>query len=102
MSAMDKRKFEVIQRRQVLLAEISGQREHLGELAKRWQPALRVADQAVFAVNFLKVHPVLIAGLVGLLVVRRNGLSALVKGVWRTWKAYRYVHDFSKRMTSRL
>lgn len=102
MSVMDKRKFEVIQRRQVLLAEISAQREHLGELAERWQPVLRVADQAVVAVNFLRVHPVLLAGLGGLLVIRRNGLSGLVKGVWRIWKAYRYVSDFSKKMTSRL
>ncbi|MDO9053342.1 MAG: YqjK family protein [Gallionella sp.] len=99
---MDKRKFEVMQRRQALLAEISGQREHLAELATRWQPALRMADQAVVAVNFLRVHPVLLAGLAGLLVVRRNGLSGLVKGVWRIVKAYRYVNDFSKKMTSRL
>ncbi|MDO8350721.1 MAG: YqjK family protein [Gallionella sp.] len=99
---MDKRKFEVIQRRQALLAEISGQREHLGELATRWQPALRRADQAVAAVNFLRVHPVLVVGLVGLLVVRRNGLPGLVQGVWRIVKAYRYVSNLSIKMTSRL
>lgn len=102
MSAMDRRKFEVMQRRQALQAKISAQREQLGELATRWQPALRMADQAVVAVNFIRVHPVLLAGLAGLLVIRRNGLSGLVKGVWRTWKAYRYVSDLSKKMTSRL
>ncbi len=99
---MGKRRFEVMQRRQALLAKISDQRGQLAELATRWQPALRLADQAVAAVNFLRVHPVLVAGLAGLVVVRRNGLAGLVKGVWRIVKAYRYVSNFSKKMASRL
>ena len=99
---MSKRRVEVMQRRQMLLAKISDQRGQLTELATRWQPALCLADQVVVVVNFLRAHPVLVAGLAGLVVARRNGLAGLVKGVLRIVKAYRYVSNFSKKMASRL
>ena len=100
-----------MQRRQALLAKISDQREQLAEIGVRWQPALRLADGALVAARFLRSHPVLLAGLAGLagmaglaglVVVRRNGLAGLVKGARRVWNAYRYINEFSKKITQRL
>ena len=102
---MGQHRLEVMQRRQALLAKISDQREQLAEIGVRWQPALRLADGALVAARFLRSHPVLpagLAGLAGLVVVRRNGLAGLVKGARRVWNAYRYINEFSKKITPRL
>ena len=91
----------VMLRRQALLAKISGQREQLQETVENLQPAFLFADRAVLAGRFLRTHPVVTVGLASLLVVRRRGWSALLKGSWRVWKAYRYFNDFSQKLTSK-
>lgn len=91
-----------MQRRQLLLAKIAGQREQLGEIGTRWQPALHVADQAWLAVHLMRSHAVLVAGVAALVVVRRRGVVGLLKGGWRIWKAWRYVNEFAKKITPRL
>jgi len=96
---MGKQMQAVMRRREALLAEVSSQREQLAELNTRLQPVVQVADQAVLAGRFLRSHPVLVAGVAGLLVVRRKGLSGLVKTSWGLWRAYRYFND-SKRFFS--
>lgn len=88
-----------MQRRQLLLAKIAGQREQMAVMATRWQPAFRVADLAWLAVNFARNHAVLVAGVAGLTVVRRRGVVGLLKGGWRVWKAWRYVNEFAKKIT---
>ena len=101
---MSQHRLEVMQRRQALLAKIADQREQLAGIETRWQPALRVADQAWIAVKFLRAHAVLAAGLAGiacLVVVRRSGPGVLVQGAWRVWKAYRYVKEVSKKIAQR-
>jgi uncharacterized membrane protein len=93
-----------MQRRQQLLAKISVQRGQMAELGEKWQTPLRLADQAWVAAGFLRAHSVLLAGfagLVGLVVVRRRGVSVLVQGAVRVWKVYRYVDGLAKKMTSR-
>ncbi|MFA6971481.1 MAG: YqjK-like family protein [Gallionella sp.] len=95
---MGKRRLAVMQRRQVLLEKIAIQREQLAEIGSRWQPGLQVADQAVLAMGFMRSHPVLLAGLAGLVVVRRRGLAGLLRGTWRVWKAYRFAREFSKKI----
>ncbi|MCX7192528.1 MAG: YqjK-like family protein [Proteobacteria bacterium] len=98
---MDKRRLQVMQRRQALLAKISGQREQLSEIGTRWQPALHVADQAWLAARFMRRHPLLVAGLAGLAVVRRSGVTGLVKGAWRVWKGYQLLNALSRKITPR-
>lgn len=95
---MNKRSLAVMKRRQLLLAKISGQREQLSDMARRWQPALHVADQGLQAVSFMRRHPVLLAGLAGLAVVRRSGVQGLIKNTWRLWRTWRYVSMFSKNI----
>lgn len=95
---MTKRRQAMLQRRQELLGRIAGQREQLAELGAGLQPLFRVADQAGLAVRFLRAHAVLAAGLAGLVLVRRRGVSALVKGGWRVWKLYRYVNEVAGKI----
>lgn len=85
--------------RAALLERISSQREALAELDVRLQPVFLSADRAVLAGRFLRAHSLLVAGLIGLAMVRRKGVSGLVKVAWRGWKAYRYLNDFSKKPT---
>lgn len=104
MAVMSQHRLEVMQRRQALLAKIAGQREQLADLGTRWRPALLVADQAWVAVKFLRAHAVLVAGVAlvaGLVVVRRRGPGALVKGAWRVWKTYRYVREAARKIAQR-
>ncbi|MDO8206983.1 MAG: YqjK-like family protein [Gallionella sp.] len=96
---MGKRSQEVMQRRQMLLARINVQREQLAEIGTRWQPAFQVADLTVLAVGFMRSHPVLVAGLAGLAVVRRRSLAGLARGAGRVWRAWCYVNEFSKKIT---
>lgn len=102
VAAMGKRRLEVMQRRHELLAKISVQREQLAGIGERLQTPLRLADQALVAARFLRAHPVLVAVLTGLVVVRRHGVTVLVKGAVRVWNVYRYVNEFSKKIKSRL
>lgn len=104
MAVMSQHRLEVMRRRKVLLAKIAGQREQLADLGARWRPALLVADQAWVVVKFLRAHSVLVAGVAlvaGLVVVRRRGPGALVKGAWRIWKTYRYVSETARKITQR-
>lgn len=96
---MGKRSQAVMQRRQVLLARINDQREQLAEIGTRCQPALQVADLSVLAVRFMRSHPALVAGLAGLAVLRRRSLAGVARGAGRVWLAWRYVNEFSKKIT---
>ena len=92
---MNHQMIEVMRRRSELLARISSQREQVAEIGMRWQPALGLADQGVSAVRFLRSHPVVVAGAIALLVVRRRGLIGLVKTSLGVWKGYRYIKAFA-------
>jgi hypothetical protein len=98
---MAKRRQELLQRRRILLDRIAGQREQLAETAAVWQTPLHFADQAWLAVNFLRAHAVLVAGVAGLVLIRRRGVSSLVKGGFRIWKLYRYFNEVSAKLKSR-
>lgn len=98
---MGSRKHAMLQRRQALLAKIAGQRAELAEVSQHWQPVLGVADQTLTAARFLRRNVVLVAGVAGLFLLRRNGVTALVKGGWRIWKTYGYFNQFINKMTSK-
>ena len=88
----------VMQRRGELLARISSQREHLSEIGTHWQTPLALADQGIAVVCFLRSKPVLVAGMVALLIIRRRGLMGLARGGWLVWKGYRYFTAFSAKL----
>lgn len=98
---MNKQMLAVMQRRGVLLAKIAAQREQLEETGTRWRTPLALADQGLAIVRFLRSHPVLVAGTVALLVVRRRGVTGLIKGGWRVWKGYRYLTALSEKLSPR-
>jgi hypothetical protein len=97
---MGDRRLEILQRRQILLAKIATQREQMKELAGQWNMPIRFFDQAGTVLNFVRVHTVLLAGIAGLAVLRRNSLSGLVRGGWRMWRAWRYFNDTARKFSS--
>jgi hypothetical protein len=86
---MNIRMTELMQDRRKLLARITAQRDEIAEIGTLWRIPLVVADQGVDAMRFLRRHPLLVAGVVSLFVIRRRGLAGLVIGAWRVWKKYR-------------
>ena len=86
---MNERLFELTQRRRELLARIAVQREQMTEIEAEWNAPLALADQGLAAVRFLRHHPVLVAGVMGFIMIRRRSAAGLMWGVWRVWKGYR-------------
>lgn len=84
-------------RRHELLAKIADQRVQLSASGEQWQPALLYADRARAVFDFVRGHAVLVVGVAALFLVRRNGLSLLLRSGWRAWKIYRYFKGLSVR-----
>lgn len=99
---MSKRVQEVMRRRQTLQARIAEQRGQMAELAATLQTPLYLADQAWKVLNFMRRHALLFAGVAGLMMVKRRGVTTLAKGVWRVWKKYRFFIAAARKMTARL
>ena len=98
---MNNRMLEVMRSRSELLARIAAQREQVAEAGAHWQPILELADQGVAAARFLRTHPVLFGSVVTLLLVRRRGVSGLVRMGWRVWKGYGYLAVFFAKLNRR-
>jgi hypothetical protein len=92
------RRNELMIRRQRLLADIADQRVQLAELGEQLQPALRYGDRVRALLGFVRGHVVLIGAVAALFLVRRNGLSVMLRSGWRIWKIYRYVKGVSARL----
>jgi hypothetical protein len=88
-----------MQRRGELLARIATQREQVAGIGARWQAPLALADRGLAAVRFVRSHPVPVAGVAALFVVRRRGVVGLLKGGWRVWKGYRFLAALSKKIS---
>jgi hypothetical protein len=101
MAHMTKRRQAMLARRQLLRDNISAQREQLAGIAVNFRPAFRVADGAWRMVSFVRGHAVLVAGVLSLSIVRQRGISGLIKGGLRAWRAYRFVNEFAKKITHR-
>jgi len=92
---------ELMQSRGELLARIASQREQMIEIGTELQGPLALADEGLDAVRFLRRHPLLVAGAVLLLVIRRRGVAGLVGGLWGVWKGYRYFTSLTAKTLSR-
>jgi len=98
---MNEKLFELAQRRSELLARIAKQREQLADVAAEWDAPLAIADHGVAAVFFLRRHPLLVAGVTAVILKRRSSAAALVWGMWRVWKGYRYFISGPDKLPSR-
>lgn len=99
---MNKQMALVMQRRGELLARIAVQREQVAELGARWQTPLALADQGLAVVRYLRARPVLVAGVVVLLIIRRRGLVGLARSGWMAWKGYRYFTALSAKLSAKI
>lgn len=90
---MNRRLIELAERRERLVAKAALQRDELARRAAPWKGVLAVADRGVEAVRYLRRHPGLVAGAVGLFVALRpaRAFSWLRRGwsAWRMWRKLR-------------
>jgi hypothetical protein len=91
------RRNDLMVRRQKLLAKIADQRVEIVALAEQLQPVLLYADRARALLGFVRGHAILIGGVAALFLLRRNGLSVMLRSGWRIWKIYGYVKGVSAR-----
>jgi hypothetical protein len=96
------RQDDLMARRQKLLAKIANQRIQLAELGEQWQPALLYADRARGVLGFVYRHAIMVGGVAALFLIRRNGLSLLLRSGWRAWKFYRYFKGVSSKVFSQI
>lgn len=95
---MNKHMIEVMQRRNELVAKIASQRGQVAEIGRRLQTPLALADQGLSIARFMRAHPALVGGVAALLIARRRGVTGLLKGGWRAWKAYRYLAALAAKL----
>lgn len=95
---MNERILELRQRRGELLARIDAQRGQLAEIASSWEGPLALADRGVSVVRFLRGHPLVVAGAVALVVLRRQGVGGLFRRALLVWKGYRYFADLRQKL----
>ncbi|HYR05703.1 MAG TPA: YqjK-like family protein, partial [Gallionella sp.] len=81
----------VMQRRSELLARIATQREQVAGIGARWQTPLALVDKGITIGRFLRSHPVLVASMIALFVIRRRGVVGLARSGWSVWKGYRFL-----------
>jgi hypothetical protein len=94
---MNERMLELRRRRAELLARIEAQRGQLAEIGASWKGPLALADQGVSVLRFLRGHPLVLAGVVALVVLRRRNVVDLFSRALQVWKGYRYFADLTQR-----
>lgn len=97
---MNNTMYAVMQRRGELLSRIASQRGQVAEFGARLQTPLALADQGVAAARFLYANPVLSAGVIAALVIRRRGVVGTARVFWRVWRGYRYFTGIAARLSS--
>ena len=100
MLTMNDRMLVLIQRRGELLASITVQRQQLSEIGTQLKGPLALADHGWAAARFLRSNPILVAGAVAFIAIRRRSMAGLVKAAWRIWKGYRRLRDFSEKLST--
>lgn len=94
---MNERMHGIRQRRAELLARIEAQRGQVAGMASSWKGPLALADQGLSIARFLRAHPLVLAGVAMLVVLRRRSAAGLFDRAWLVWKGFRYVADLTRR-----
>ncbi len=98
---MNEKLYELKQRRGELLARIAAQRGQIAEAGAEWDAPLALADRGIAGVRYLRRHPLLVAGAMAFILVRRRSAAGLMWGAWRLWKGYRYFSTMPEKKPSR-
>jgi hypothetical protein len=95
---MNDRMLALRQRRRELVARIDAQRGQLAEIRSRWEGPLVLADRAAGIMRFVCAHPLLLAGMSAVVVLRRRGIAGLVRNALLVWKGYRLFADYRQKL----
>ncbi|MGB9094005.1 MAG: YqjK-like family protein [Gallionella sp.] len=99
---MNEKLFEIRQHRSELLARIAAQREQIAEAGAEWDAPLALADKGIAGVRYLRRHPLLVAGAMAFILIRRRRAAGLMWGAWRLWKGYRYFSSMPEKIPSKM
>lgn len=72
----------------------------MAEFGARLQAPLALADRGFAVAHFLRSNPLLVAGVIGVLVIRRRGVIGAASAIWRVWKRYRFFLSVAKKISS--
>ena len=95
---MNERMLEIRQRRDELLVRIEAQRGQLAEITSSWAGSLALADRGVSILRFFRAHPLLLAGVSALAVVRRRSMAGLIRSALLVWNGYRVFTGFRQKL----
>lgn len=86
---MDRALSQVLLRRGEILARIRQQRAEVAALAAQMEPVLTLADRGLSLWRRAGQHPYVVAGVAALVLLRRRGLSGLLRSGFRLWRGLR-------------
>jgi hypothetical protein len=98
---MNEKLFELKQRRGKLLARIAAQRGQIAEAGAEWDAPLALADRGIAGVRYVRRHPLMVAGAMAFILIRRRSAAGLMWGAWRLWKGFRYFSSMPEKLPSR-
>jgi hypothetical protein len=101
MPIMNEKTIKLMERRNMLLARISAQREQLTEIGMQLRSPLAMLDKGVAVARFLRFHPLLIAGVAALFLIRRRNVADMIWVGWSAWKVIRDLTSISAKLISR-
>jgi hypothetical protein len=98
---MNEKMIELMERRDKLLARVAVQRDELADIGLQLHSPLSLVDKGVAVARFLRFHPLLVAGVAALLVIRRRSVADLVWVGWSAWKVIRDLTSIPAKLISR-
>lgn len=97
VAGMSKPLREIMRKRGELVARIAAQREQVTLASARWKAPLAVADQGLAAVRYVRSHPLILAGVVALLAIRRNSVIGVAGTALRLWNLYNSTRNYAAK-----
>lgn len=97
---MNERLLRLRQRRGELLGIIAAQRTELAASTVRWEYPLTLLDKGFSVVGYVRSHPLLLAGVVGALLIRRPNLAGWVRWGVLAWRGFRYLDVLKSKLAA--
>jgi hypothetical protein len=98
---MNEKMIELMERRDKLLARVAVQRDELADIGLQLHSPLSLVDKGVAVARFLRFHPLLIAGVAALFLIRRRNVADMIWVGWSAWKVIRDLTSISAKLISR-